>query len=290
MAIIDTHNHLYFGHFQKDSNTFVDQAKKAGITRQILIGVDEISNLAAINLNRTFPNTFNTVIGLHPCDVDKVGIKDPEWHNYKNLENYELQYRNLDQFFQGLESLYLENKDIVVGFGETGFDQFHIQSEKLLETQIESFYRHLELCKKYKKTLVIHSRSTTEVGIKLLNENKKHLANFPVVWHCFSDDAQTAQILTSMGVFLGIGGVATYPKSTTLREAILQTPIEFLITETDSPFLTPHKARKSGAKVNQPSFLPEIIQAIAEIKGLEYTQCEDKLYKNGLRSFDLTEG
>ena len=288
MSIIDTHNHLYFKPFQSNTQEVITTAKNHHIEKQILIGCDEISNLAALNLNKEYPDTFRTVLGLHPCDVDKLGERDSQWHDYPGLEAYRPQNKEFETFFRWLEALYLQNRDLVVGFGETGFDQYHRRDETLLALQVESFSHHVYLCEKYKKTLVIHSRNTTDTGLKILKEKKSQIQKFPVIWHCFCDGIDTAEALVDLGVFLGIGGIATYPKSKHVRDAIKRVPIEFLVTETDAPFLTPQKARKNGEKTNAPHFLPEIVALIAEVKGLEVDQCEAILYENGLRAFGLT--
>lgn len=288
MAIIDTHNHLYFGHFRQNQKSYLDQAQAQGVKRQVLIGIDEASNRSVLSLAKKH-SAFKATLGLHPCDVDQIGKPLSKWTQYEGFEDYAPKCQSVDHFFQDLEALYHQAPDLVVGFGETGFDQFHRQDESLLDLQIDCFYRHLELCSKYKKTLVIHSRATTNVGLEILEENKAKLNDFPVIWHCFDDSSAVAEELIKLGAFLGIGGIATYPKSDYLRQAIKEAPIEHLITETDAPFLTPHKARKSGQKTNHPGLLPEIVTLIAEIKTISYPECENILYQNGLKAFGLTD-
>jgi TatD DNase family protein len=110
----------------------------------------------------------------------------------------------------------------------------------------------------------------------------------PAVVHCFSEDAHFAQIMTEeYGFFLGIGGVATYPKSENVREAIRKTPLEFLLTETDAPFLVPQKMRKQGEKRNDASNLPEVVQLISELKGMDEVECGNILFANAKRFYGV---
>ena len=107
------------------------------------------------------------------------------------------------------------------------------------------------------------------------------------VIHCFCEDKNFAQeVITQYGFFLGIGGIATYPKSTEIRAAIKATPLKFLVTETDAPFLVPQKHR-SNHKINEPAFLTEVVEMIAQIKGKKKDEVAGILFENAKRLFEI---
>jgi len=284
--IFDTHAHLYFPAFAPDLDQVIRDCEDVGVTHQVQIGCDEISCLAALNLAKERPNFYCT-LGLHPCDVDQVGVHNPDYHRYAGLENYEMKTKNAAEFFAWIEALFLANRDKVVGFGETGFDLHHRSTTELYEQQKSDFLAHIDLCEKYDKTLVIHSRAAATETLALLTERQPKCRG---IIHAFSEGPDFAEtVVNDFGFYLGIGGVATYPKMEAVRAAIKITPLENLITETDAPFLTPHLARKSGVKTNSPKYLPEVTKLIAEIKAISVDECEARLFQNALDCFGLTQ-
>ena len=287
LRIIDTHNHLYFPGFSGQLETVLNQARAAGVKQQILIGIDELSCQAALNLAAQYDD-FKVTLGLHPCDVDQLGIYDEKHHQYVGLKNHQPPtIHHLPEYFAWLDQLASQHASTVVAFGETGFDQFHQQSPELLAAQTASFERHLELCQKHDKALIIHSRGARDETLNFIKSRAEAFKALNFVWHCFTEDAAAAQVVLELGGYLGVGGVATYPKSEALRDIIAQAPLEQLLTETDAPFLTPHQVRKAGVKLNSPAFLPEVVAQVAELKNMEPTACSQQLYKNAQRAFSL---
>jgi len=287
IKIIDTHNHLYFPSFKNSFQETLQSAQASGVKQQILIGIDELSCQAALNLAAENKD-FKVALGLHPCDVDQLGVYNSEHHQYLGI-NADLrpQITNRAKYFTWLDTLATKHPETVVAFGETGFDQFHRESTALLKLQTISFKQHLELCVKHQKTLIIHSRGARDVTLKFLEEHTEEFAQINFVWHCFTEDLAAAEKVIELGGYIGIGGVATYPKSEEIREVIEALPVKQLVTETDAPFLTPHQARKQGAKQNSPTHLPEVVKLIAEIKNLDTEACAMQLYKNAQKAFKL---
>lgn len=285
--IIDTHNHLYFPGFKDQFDQVLTSARAAGITQQILVGIDELSCQSALNLATEHPD-FKVALGLHPCDVDQLGVYNAEHHQYLGVaSDLRPKIYNRSLYFAWLDKLATQHPKTIVAFGETGFDQFHRESNALLKHQGLCFKEHLHLCLKHHKTLIIHSRGARDETLKFLEDHVDEFEQVNFVWHCFTQDLEAAQKVIELGGYIGVGGVATYPKSDELRAVIAQLPIEQLLTETDAPFLTPHQARKAGAKLNSPQFLPEVIEVIAQVKGLDLETCAKQLYKNAQRAFSL---
>ncbi len=285
MKIFDTHAHLYFPGFDEDLDQTIENARKAGVAKQIQIGCDEIATLAAIDLAEKYKDFYATV-GIHPADVLEIG--KPATHRYSGYTDYKSQNNNLDDFFVWLEKVFLENKDLIVGFGETGFDLYHNDSAEIFDAQVKAFLKHLELAGKYDRTLVIHTRNAREETLDFLRKNVKG-KNIRGVIHCFSEDVEFAkEVIEDYGFMIGIGGVATYKNADNVREVIREIPLEFMITETDAPFLTPHNFRKKF-KRNEPAFLTEVVELIADLKNMSTEDCANILFENALRTFRIKD-
>lgn len=282
--IADTHTHLYFSAFDGDQDDVVRRCDSTGVGLQVQIGCDEVSTLAAIELAKKYPHFYATV-GLHPCDV-KTCFDLKKDYRPAGYKDYQLQAHNFDELFHLFDSLIHNHSEKIVGLGETGFDLYHENSLEIYHLQQECFDRHVSLAEKHNKPLVIHIRNARQEFLSYLEQGRTR--GLPAVVHCFSEDAKFAKIMTeNYGFFLGIGGVATYPKSDSIREAIKKTPIEFLLTETDAPFLVPHTKRKQGEKRNDSSYLPEIVRLIAELKGMDEVECGNILFENAKRFYTI---
>lgn len=281
--IIDTHTHGYFSQYDQNRDEMIQRAKEAGVIAQIQVGVDEASSLAAIKLATQHKKFFAT-LGVHPCDVQELG-KRPKYPT-KGFEKYQPQAKNFEELFELFEEVLTKNSRKIVGVGETGFDRYHDSSEELFEVQKISFTAHLKFARKHNLPLVIHTRNAKQ---ELLEFLEKNVATRPIpgVIHCFSEDAATAKILTEKyGFLLGIGGVITYDNADTLRKAVESTPIEFLITETDAPFIVPKNFRVQ-TKINEPAFLTEVVERIAEVKNMPVDETAEILVANAKRLFKI---
>jgi TatD DNase family protein len=284
--IIDTHTHLYFSQFDENISQVIEDCQNANVTHQVQIGCDEISSLAAIELARKNDGFFAT-IGLHPCDVAPLFEKNFSNNRIKNFEDYERQCFNLDQLFAWFETLYKQEKDTVVGLGETGFDRYHDDRDDLVQWQTQAFGAHVEMAEQYDLPIVIHSRASNDELLGFMKKNIRKNKHRGVV-HCFAEGIEMADIITKeYGFFIGIGGVSTYDNAKKLQQAIIQTPIEFLVTETDSPFLAPKKFKKTNGRINNASSIQEIIQNIARLKNMNEAFVGHQLFENGKRLYRI---
>ncbi len=294
--IFETHAHLYFPAFKGKTQQVIEEAQKAGVDKIIQISCEEISSLAGLRLAQSYEGVYCT-IGLHPCDVLNIGKKDPQWHNYEGFEDYQPTCQTLEELMEFWEDLYEKNSEHIVGIGETGFDRYHDDSETLYEAQKASFKAHLDLAKKLQLPLIIHNRNSREECLRALEENFDRSAHpeIPGIMHCFCEDIGYAHKVTQdYGFMIGIGGVATYKNAKAIREVIQAIPLKYMVTETDSPFLTPqgakdqHKASKIKERLlNKPEYLPEIVALIADIKKISVEECAEILYDNAIRVYQL---
>lgn len=282
--IADTHTHLHFSAFDKDRKKVITRSKEAGVNLQVQIGCDELSSLSALELAKKHDDFYAT-LGIHPADVLDC-FKEDKLFRCQGFENYKLQNKTFDDLFSWFEKLTTENPTKIVGFGETGFDLYHQNSPEIYKLQKEVFLRHLELAKKFQKPLVIHGRNANEEMKSFFTENIKK-GNVGGVIHCFCEDLAYGKFFTEeFGFSLGIGGILTYPNAEKTREAVREIPLEFLVTETDAPFLVPQSLRKNE-KRNESTFLPEVIELIANLKNIPVEKCAKFLFANAQRLFQI---
>ncbi len=287
MKIADTHTHLYFSSFDGDQKSVIEKCRKAGVQLQIQIGCDEVSSLAALKLAQENKDFYSTV-GIHPCDV-KVCFDEGKLHRSSGFEDYRLKAKTFNELFALFEKLIKENPEKIVGIGETGFDLYHENSEEIFKIQTEVFQSHVELAQKYNKTLVVHGRNSSQQMLDFFSKNVKRGSVRGVI-HCFSEGPEYAEFFTqNYGFFIGIGGVATYPNANNVRDAIAKTPIEYMVSETDAPFLVPQSLRKTVQR-NDASLLGEVIELIADIKKMPVAETADILFENAKRLYNLGSG
>ncbi len=267
IKIFDTHTHDYFPDFDMDREQMLTNDFKHGVHTKIQVGCDINTSKQAIELAQTSKKIFASV-GLHPCNVE---------------ENFEILEKNFLFFEHQLQN---DRDQKIVAIGETGFDFYHKDTPEMRTQQKISFEKHIELCKKYALPIIIHTRNARNETLEFLKNNtitkNKEITG---VIHCFSENAEFAKIVTqNFNFFISIGGAATYPKNHDIRDAIKETPIEYIVTETDSPYLAPQSVR---GKRNQSKNIHEIIQLIATIKKMSIEECSDILFENAKRLFSM---
>jgi TatD DNase family protein len=234
MNWIDSHTHLYVKEFEADFDEVLERAKMSGVNRLLLPNIDLPSFEIMMQKCQAHPDLLHPMIGLHPCDVKEDFMK----------------------VLEILESKYTPG--VFCAVGETGIDLHWDRST--FEIQKESFLVQIDWAKKWNLPLVIHSRESTGEIIELL---LPHLdGNIKGVFHCFSGTAEHAQQIMDMKNFkFGIGGSITY-KNNPVQSFLSQIPLEYIILETDSPYLppTPHRGKR-----NESAYLPIIGDHVATI-------------------------
>lgn len=235
-VFVDTHTHLFLPEFDQDRNETVQRAIENGVKAMFLPNVDLETIDQVFNLADAFPAHCFPLVGLHPESVDDDFAE-------KILE---------------IEKIILHKK--VYGIGETGLDYYWNQTFK--EQQKESFDRQLKLANKYKLPVVIHVRNSFEDVIEIVEKNaNKGLRG---IFHCFTGTLQEAEKIISLGFYLGIGGVVTF-KNGGLNNVIPHVPLELIVLETDSPFLTPVPFR---GKRNESSYVIHVAEKVAQLKNI----------------------
>ena len=247
--LVDTHCHI-FKEYYDDIDEVVMRARNAGIRMIIVNGIDRKSNEEVLNLVSRYDIVYGA-LGIQPEVCESVTDED-----FKFIEEH-------------------INDDKIVAVGEIGLD-YHYDINK--EKQKEVFKRQLEMAKKYNKPVIVHSRECIWETYNILK-----MSNVVGIMHCYSGSLEMARLFCKIGFYLGIGGVVTFKNATKLVEVIKDIPLEYIVLETDSPYLSPEPYR---GKRNEPINVGVILQKICDIKGLDYNQASDVTTKNVLRLFD----
>ncbi|WP_265226759.1 TatD family hydrolase [Buchnera aphidicola] len=166
--------------------------------------------------------------------------------------------------------------------GETGLDYFY--QKKNFEDQIKLFYKHIYLSKKLNKPLIIHSRNANQDTIKILQSEKSEKCRG--VLHSFNYDFKTASKLLDMGFYISLSGIFTFKNSEKLRSVIKKIPLNRILLETDSPYLTPFPHR---GKENQPSYIYYIAKYLSNLIKIDLEELSAITSKNFFKLFNLKE-
>jgi len=252
---IDTHTHLFSAKFDEDRHEMVKRSIDAGIDQMYLPNIDANSIDAVFKLYKAFPENCIPMMGLHPCSVKG---------------DFEEQLAKIK------EALYTNDSNCAVG--EAGLDYYWDLTYK--EQQQQALRTQIEWAKDLKIPIVLHTRDSFEDSWNIINEmNDENLSG---VFHCFSGTVAEAEKVMKLGNFvMGIGGVITFKKST-LGEVVKEIPMEYLVLETDSPYLAPTPFR---GKRNESSYIPYIAGKIAEVKNMSIEDVAAATTENALRIF-----
>jgi len=234
-GLIDTHCHLDMDTFSGDLDEVIKRARNTGIEYIINVGSDRETNLIGLEIASKHPEVYMAV-GIHPHEASQFN-KD-----------------NLNELRE-----WAKDKK-VVAIGEIGLDYHYMNSPN--GAQIDSFRSQLALAKELRLPVIVHSREARADTIRILRE--EFMGNTGVL-HCFSGDRQMARDAMEMGFYISIAGPVTFKNASKLRDIVTFIPDEFLLIETDAPYLTPVPFR---GKRNEPSYLLYTAKVIAELRGV----------------------
>lgn len=245
---VDTHCHLFL---LDDASAAVDEARAAGVDRLICVGIDVGTSRSSIAHAGTYEGVFATV-GLHPNSADAFDADAGS----------------------ALEEL--TSDPLVVGVGETGLDHFRMGAPPDVQERV--FRAQAAIARSAGVPLVIHVRDAWEPMLRLLRAERADA----VVLHCFSGDADIARECAERGYFLSFAANVTYPRNAHLREAAAAVPLDRLLTETDSPFLSPQHRR---GRDNAPVHVNSVVEELARARGEDPEEVRAATVANALRAF-----
>ena len=255
----DIHCHLNFKDYGSVEE-LVNNCIKDGVDKIVTVGFDAPSSEECKKIAEWYDSVYFTV-GLHPTELSHCSFSD----------------------LHAIEQLCSHPK--CIGIGEIGLDYHYPDTDK--ERQRHFFKAQLELADKLKMPVQIHSRDCAEDTLNFLKQNKS-LLKCGFLLHCYSYSPEMVDDFLALGAYFSFGGTSTFRRSKKPRRAIAKIPVERLLTETDSPYLSP--SSMFGQFPNTPLSIPEITRNMAEIKGVGEKELCYAVRDNALRLFPKFAG
>lgn len=254
--LFDSHAHLDDRRFDKDRDEIIKRAKENGVKYILNPGADFSTSIRAVRLSEEYDMVY-AAVGVHPHDV-----KDMDEDTITSLKA-------------------LCNKEKVVAIGEIGLDFYYNHSPR--EEQIKWFERQIQLAREVKLPIIIHDRDAHGEVFDIL---KKHnVGDLGCVLHCYSGSVELAREYIKMGIYISLAGPVTFKNARKAYEVAKEIPLEWLLVETDSPYLTPVPHR---GKRNESSYVRYVAETIAEAKGIFYEEVAEKTTANAKNLFAIS--
>ena len=253
--LIDTHAHLDVEDFDKDRDLVVKRAVDVGLVNILTVGVDIDSSQKALDIARQYDPVY-AAVGCHPHNAKQCGDND-----LKKMAD-------------------MVSDDRIVAWGEIGLDFYRLRSDP--EIQISLFRDQVQLAYDLNLPVIIHDREAHDEVFDVLKKMGKG-KNRGVI-HCFSGDVDFAESLIDIGFFISIPGTVTYKKALRIRRVARTIPLEYMLFETDSPFLTPVPNR---GKRNEPSFVRFTAMETASLREMDFDELCRITTENATRLFGM---
>ncbi len=252
---IDSHAHLDDERFDEDRDELIKALIKNDIELVLNPGADLITSENAVKLSEKYDMIY-AAVGCHPHD-SKIMTDE-------TMDKFRIMAKN--------------NK--VLAIGEIGLDYYYDNSDR--ETQRKWFREQIKLAKELDMPYIVHNRDAHEDIIKIMKE--EHYDGSRGILHCFSGSVEMAREFIKMGFLIALGGPVTFKKAKTPKMVAGEIPLEYLLIETDSPYLTPEPYR---GKRNEPAYVKLVAEEIAKIKNVPIDTVKNQTNMNFKKLFNL---
>ncbi len=249
--MIDTHCHLYSEYYD-NLDELIDKLKESDIKAVIVNGCDMKSNKEILELTKKYDIVYGA-LGFHPTELDNVTDEALNWLE-KHINDYK-----------------------ILAVGEIGLDYHYDYTDR--EKQKYFFEKQLEIAKKYNKPVIIHTRDSIQDTYNIVKDS---MCSGSI--HCYSGSLEMAKEFIKVGFCIGIGGIVTFKNAKNIIEVIKNIDEEYILLETDSPYLTPEPYRKYK---NDSSYLKIILEKICSIKSKDFNELKEVTTNNAIRIFDF---
>lgn len=253
--MIDTHCHIYASQFDSDRDLVLDRAAEAGVTHIFMPAIN-LNSLPKMDELHHPDIQLHKMAGIHPTDIND-GTRT-----------------NRDELMELCQS------DDIVAVGETGLDYYWSDDFKV--DQQKSLRLHCEVAKAVEKPVILHNRESTDDLLDIIEDEQD--GTLSGIWHSFTGTAEEGKRAIDMGLELGIGGIFTF-KNTSVDQAVKQLPIDYIMLETDAPYLAPDPKR---GKRNEPAFVKYTAEHLAEVMELPIEEIVAITDRNALNLFGVT--
>lgn len=252
--IWDTHAHLDDDSYKGDFQDVLTRMKASGISRVTNVGYDLASSERSVTLAHDY-DFIHAAIGIHPHNA--VEVTGETWE--KLLE--------------------LAKKPKVLAWGEIGLDYYRDLSPRPIQKEV--FIQQIKLANEVGLPIVIHNRDAHQDVMEIVKANPPRYGG---IFHCYSGSWEMAEILLKLGFYLSFAGPVTYKNARHTVEVARNAPIDRILVETDSPYLTPEPRR---GKRNEPTYVREIVKKLAELRNLSIEDVAEKTMRNAESVFRL---
>jgi TatD DNase family protein len=283
---VDIHAHTNFKAFEEDRDVVISRALEND-TWVINIGTQYDTSKKAVEMTNDYTEGVYACIGLHPIHTGA------SYHDMSELGDEGQEFTSRGEIFDKEKYRELAKLGKVVGIGECGLDYYHL-NEDSIEKQKTAFIAQIELANELGLPLMLHVRNhstdkTHNVYFDVYELIKKYstLGEIKGVSHFFAGSVEDMKRFIEIGVFVSFAGPITYkpkPEICDYIGVIKETPINMILTDTDSPYVAPVPHR---GKRNEPVYIQEIVKKIAEIKGLNEDEVASQIILNAKRLFDI---
>lgn len=253
--LFDSHTHLDSTNFKKDRDEVIKRAFDSGVELMMNPGADYESSVDAVALSEKYDYIY-AAVGIHPCSVD-----------------------TLDDMMMSLLKA-MARKKKVKAIGEIGLD-YH-WDDVPRDIQKYWFRKQLQLAKSLKMPVIIHDRDSNQDVFDILKE--EDLYEYGVLMHCYSGSGELAREYIKLGAYISIAGPVTFKNVRKLNDVVKTVPLDRLMIETDSPYLTPEPFR---GKRNESAYVKYVAEKIAEIKNISYDEVAKATTANAKKFFDI---
>ncbi len=254
--LIDSHAHLDDEKFDEDREEIINSFKDNDLELVINVGADIESSKKAVMLAKEY-DTIYAAVGVHP-------------HDAKDIDSNTLDI---------LRELSKEEK--VVAIGEIGLDYYYDNSPR--ELQKQWFREQIKLAKQLDLPIIVHSRDASQDVFDIISEESEGRKLRGVI-HCFSESLEMALEYIKLGFYISLGGPVTFKNARVPKEVAKEVPLEKLLIETDSPYLTPQPHR---GKRNEPKNVRYVAETIANLKGISYEKVKNATNQNTKMLFNI---
>ena len=275
---IDIHSHVNFKAFDEDRDVVIERAFEND-TWIINVGTQVDTSKKAIELAHKYNVGVYAIIGLHPIHTGA------SYHDKQELGEEGGEFTSRGEIFD--KNIYREllKDEKVVAIGECGLDYYHTEKESI-EKQKEAFVAQIELANEFNKPLMLHIRNNPkDTSINAYFDSLELLKKYSKVKgdvHFFAGNGEVAKAFLDFGFTLSFTGVVTFTHD--YDEVIRNTPLDMIMSETDSPYVSPVPYR---GKRNEPSYVKEVVKKIAEIKNIPEKEVAEAIIANARRVFRI---
>ena len=253
--LIDSHCHLTYEPMVSNINNVMELCHKNSVSKILTIGTNLDTSKKSIEIANNHKNIYCTV-GLHPNEIVN------EHNNFTSIENL------------------AHSSKKIIGIGETGLD-FHYGKENFL-IQIEMFEKQINLANKLSKPVVVHTRSADEETLSVLKKYSNTNNNFII--HCFTGSVKFCEKLLNLGCYISFSGIITFKNTEEIIQSLKIVPLDKLLIETDSPYLSPVPFR---GKKNMPSNVKIVAEKVSSVKNIPFEDIAKHTTDNFYKIFKI---